>query len=70
MYPRPYPRTAGQMRQRRPIKLVEEAVWGMLPKSKLGRQMRRKLKVYAGPDHPHQAQKPVALGADGAAQAS
>ena len=63
-------RTAGQMRQRRPIKLVEEAVWGMLPKSKLGRQMRRKLKVYAGPDHPHQAQKPVALGADGAAQAS
>jgi large subunit ribosomal protein L13 len=50
--------TAGQMRQRRPTKLVEEAVRGMLPKSKLGRQLARKLKVYAGPDHPHQAQQP------------
>jgi large subunit ribosomal protein L13 len=50
--------TAGKRRQRRPTKLVEEAVWGMLPKSKLGRQQRRKLKVYAGPEHPHQAQQP------------
>jgi len=50
--------TAGQMRQRRPTKLIEEAVRGMLPKSKLGRQLARKLKVYACPDHPHQAQQP------------
>lgn len=50
--------TAGKRRQRRPTKLVEEAVWGMLPKSKLGRKQLRKLKVYAGPEHPHQAQQP------------
>jgi large subunit ribosomal protein L13 len=55
--------TAGQMRQRRPTKLVEEAVRGMLPKSKLGRQLARKLKIYAGPDHPHQAQQPKPLDA-------
>jgi len=55
--------TAGQMRQRRPTKLVEEAVRGMLPKSKLGRQLARKLKVYAGPEHPHQAQQPTPLDA-------
>ena len=46
---------------RRPEKVVEEAVRGMLPKSKLGRQMATKLKVYRGTDHPHQAQRPVAL---------
>ncbi len=46
---------------RRPEKVVEEAVKGMLPKSKLGRQMATKLKVYRGTDHPHQAQQPVAL---------
>ena len=46
---------------RRPEKIVEEAVKGMLPKSKLGRQMATKLKVYRGEDHPHQAQQPVAL---------
>ena len=50
--------SAGKRRQRRPTKLVEEAVWGMLPKNKLGRQQLRKLKVYAGPEHPHQAQQP------------
>jgi large subunit ribosomal protein L13 len=49
------------VRQRRPIRLVEEAVRGMLPKSKLGDQMYRKLKVYAGADHPHAAQQPTAL---------
>lgn len=49
------------VRQRRPIRLVEEAVRGMLPKSKLGDQMYRKLKVYAGADHPHAAQQPVSL---------
>ena len=49
------------VRQRRPERLVEEAVRGMLPKTKLGEAMYRKLKVYAGPDHPHTAQKPSKL---------
>ena len=49
------------VRQRRPEKLVEDAVRGMLPKTKLGEAMYRKLKVYAGPDHPHAAQKPTKL---------
>jgi len=53
--------SAKKMRATRPIKLIEEAVHGMLPKTKLGKQMYRKLKVYAGSRHPHQAQKPVAL---------
>jgi large subunit ribosomal protein L13 len=53
--------TAAHLRKRRPTKMVEEAVWGMLPKGPLGRQMLRKLKVYAGPEHPHQAQRPEAL---------
>ena len=42
-----------------PERAVEKAVRGMLPKNTLGRQMLRKLKVYAGPEHPHQAQQPV-----------
>ena len=42
-----------------PERVVEKAVKGMLPKNTLGRNMLRKLKVYAGPDHPHQAQQPV-----------
>jgi large subunit ribosomal protein L13 len=46
------------VRQANPVRLVEEAVRGMLPKTKLGDAMYRKLKVYAGPDHPHAAQKP------------
>jgi len=46
------------VRQRRPERLVEEAVHGMLPKTTLGEAMYRKLKVYAGPEHPHAAQKP------------
>jgi large subunit ribosomal protein L13 len=49
---------ASVIRQRRPVRLVEEAVRGMLPKTKLGDAMYRKLKVYAGPDHPHAAQQP------------
>ena len=53
--------TAGKLRQRRPTQLVERAVWGMLPKTKLGRAQRKKLKVYAGGEHPHQAQKPEPL---------
>lgn len=47
--------------ERRPEAIVERAVRGMLPKNKLGRQMLRKLNVYSGPDHPHQAQKPQPL---------
>ncbi|MDR1991096.1 MAG: 50S ribosomal protein L13 [Acidobacteriaceae bacterium] len=49
------------IRQRRPERLVEEAVHGMLPKTKLGQAMYRKLKVYASADHPHAAQKPTKL---------
>ena len=49
------------VRQRHPERLVEEAVHGMLPKTKMGEAMYRKLKVYAGPDHPHAAQKPSTL---------
>lgn len=51
---------AAELRQRRPTQLVERAVWGMLPKTRLGRKQLRKLKVYAGPEHPHQAQQPAA----------
>jgi large subunit ribosomal protein L13 len=49
---------AKDRRKRRPTRLVEEAIRGMLPKTRLGDAMYRKLKVYAGPDHPHAAQKP------------
>ncbi len=49
---------AKDVRQRNPARLMEEAVRGMLPKTKLGDAMYRKLKVYAGADHPHAAQKP------------
>ena len=49
------------VRQRHPHRLVEDAVRGMLPKTKMGEAMYRKLKVYAGPDHPHTAQKPSKL---------
>jgi large subunit ribosomal protein L13 len=52
---------ARMVRQARPQRMVEEAISGMLPKSKLGKQMYRKLNVYAGAKHPHDAQKPVAL---------
>lgn len=44
--------------ERDPRRAIEKAVWGMLPKNRLGRQMLRKLKVYAGPEHPHRAQQP------------
>jgi large subunit ribosomal protein L13 len=49
---------AQDLRVKRPARMVEEAIRGMLPKSKLGRAMFTKLKVYAGASHPHQAQKP------------
>jgi len=52
--------TAAKQRAQRPEALIEEAVRGMLPKTKLGRKMIKKLKVYAGPHHPHAAQAPVA----------
>jgi|SRR5580698_2949078 len=52
---------ARTVRETRPQRMVELAVQGMLPKNKLGKQMYRKLKVYAGPKHPHDAQKPVGL---------
>ena len=48
-----------ELMARSPERAVEKAVKGMLPKNTLGRQMLRKLKVYAGPEHPHQAQRPV-----------
>ncbi|HEY6341763.1 MAG TPA: 50S ribosomal protein L13 [Bryobacteraceae bacterium] len=51
--------SARRVRETRPVRLVEDAIQGMLPKTKLGKQMYRKLQVYAGPKHPHQAQKPV-----------
>jgi len=50
-----------RVRETRPARIVEEAIQGMLPKTRLGKQMFRKLKVYAGDRHPHAAQKPAAL---------
>jgi large subunit ribosomal protein L13 len=52
---------AGDQRKKNPARLVEDAIRGMLPKTKLGRAMFGKLKVYASDKHPHQAQKPQAL---------
>jgi len=51
---------ARKMRATRPTRMVEDAIFGMLPKTKLGKQMIRKLRVYAGDKHPHSAQKPQA----------
>jgi large subunit ribosomal protein L13 len=53
--------SARQMRAKSPVRIVESAVAGMLPKTKLGKQMFRKLKVYAGDKHRQQAQKPVLI---------
>ena len=52
---------ARELRQKNPVRMVEEAVRGMLPKTKMGEAMWRKLKVYAGAEHPHQAQRPKPL---------
>ncbi|HEY3052990.1 MAG TPA: 50S ribosomal protein L13 [Thermoanaerobaculia bacterium] len=49
------------VRAEKPEAIIEEAVWGMLPKNKLGRKMLKKLKVYRGSKHPHEAQKPETL---------
>lgn len=54
---------AADMRRKHPERLIEEAVRGMLPKSKLGRKQFKKLKVYAGSAHPHAAQRPKTLAA-------
>lgn len=47
----------GELLEKDPRKAIEKAVWGMLPKNRLGRQMLKKLKVYSGPEHPHAAQQ-------------
>ena len=61
--------TAGKMQQKYPERLIEFAVKGMLPKGPLGRKMFRKLKVYAGGEHPHRAQSPQPLEIPGASRA-
>ncbi|HVA86519.1 MAG TPA: 50S ribosomal protein L13 [Candidatus Saccharimonadales bacterium] len=53
--------TLGHLLERRPEEVIRRAVKGMLPHNRLGAQQLRKLKVYAGPDHPHQAQRPEPL---------
>lgn len=55
--------TADEVRAKHPTRLIRTAVEGMLPKNRLGRRLATKLKVYAGPDHPHVSQKPAPLGA-------
>jgi large subunit ribosomal protein L13 len=54
-------RTLGDLLEKRPEEVIRKAVKGMLPRNRLARQQLRKLKVYAGPEHPHQAQKPDQL---------
>jgi large subunit ribosomal protein L13 len=51
----------GRMHDEKPEKLIEKVVWGMLPKTRLGKQVFLKLKVYAGSEHPHSAQAPTPL---------
>ncbi len=51
-------RTAAEIREKKPEELVSKAVWGMLPKGPLGRKLLKKLKVYPGAQHPHEAQQP------------
>lgn len=53
--------TAGKLLAKKPTEMIRMAVKGMLPKNSLGRQMLRKLKIYAGPNHPHEAQNPISL---------
>jgi large subunit ribosomal protein L13 len=57
-------RSAGELMERDPSKVVERAVKGMLPKNRLGRKLAGKLHVYPGPEHPHAAQKPQPLEID------
>ncbi len=61
-YPQGYKEESlGHLLERRPEEVIRRAVKGMLPHNRLGTQQLRKLKVYAGPDHPHQAQRPEPL---------
>ena len=53
--------TAAQVREKNPTRIIEDAVWGMMPKGRLGRAQFRKLRVYAGAEHPHTAQQPRKL---------
>lgn len=57
--------TFDKLQKKDPIRIIELAVKGMLPKNPLGREMYRKLKVYAGENHPHTAQQPIALEIEG-----
>ena len=50
--------TLRKMMEKSPERVIEKAVWGMLPKNRLGRKLLKKLKIYAGPEHPHAAQQP------------
>lgn len=54
-------RTAGEMIENYPEEMVERSIWGMIPKGRLGRQIYKKLFVFKGPDHKHEAQKPEVL---------
>ena len=54
--------SAGKLLEKKPEEIIRKAVKGMLPKNKLARHMLNKLKVYSGPEHPHKAQQPKALG--------
>jgi large subunit ribosomal protein L13 len=58
-------RNAETMRAKRPTEIIRRAVKGMLPKGPLGYEMIRKLKIYAGPDHPHEAQQPEKIEIEG-----
>ncbi len=53
--------SAAKLREKKPEELIRHAVKGMLPKNRLGRKLLKKLKVYAGPEHPHNAQKPETI---------
>ncbi len=53
--------TARKLNQEKPERMIRLAVWGMLPKNRLGRKLIKKLRVYAGPSHPHEAQLPEAF---------
>ena len=53
--------TARKLKEKKPEELLRQAVKGMLPKNSLGRKLNKKLKVYVGPEHPHEAQQPIKL---------
>ncbi len=53
--------SAEKLLAKKPTEMIRMAVRGMLPKNSLGRQMLRKLKIYSGPNHPHEAQRPIPL---------